>query len=132
MQDRPLEISLLLLRVTVFVVMLVWTLDKFINPGHAGAVYEKFYFVGGLGPSAFYVIGAVELALLVGFLAGVLKTWTYGFVVLAHGVSTVSAWQKYLDPYTDVNLLFFAAIPMLAACITLFLLRDRDRLLSVA
>lgn len=131
MQDRPLEISLLLLRVSVFVVMLMWTLDKFINPQHAGAVYEGFYYLGGLGPSVFYVIGAVELAVLVAFLAGVLKTWTYGFVVLAHGVSTFSAWQKYLDPYTGPNLLFFAALPMLAACITLFLLRERDRLLSV-
>lgn len=33
-RDR-IGLALLLLRVSIFVVMLVWTLDKFINPGHA-------------------------------------------------------------------------------------------------
>ncbi len=36
-----------------------------------------------------------------------------------------------LDPLTDANLLFFAAWPMLAACIALFLLCEHDTLLSI-
>lgn len=132
MNDRNLEISLLLVRLSLFLVMLIWTVDKFINPGHALAVYEKFYFIGGLNATVIYLIGAVELLILLAFVAGAVKTWTYGFVLFAHGVSTFSSWRQYLDPYAEANILFFAAIPMLAACLTLFLLRDRDRLFAVS
>jgi putative oxidoreductase len=41
-----------------------------------------------------------------------------------HGISTLSSYRQYLDPFD--NLLFFAAWPMLAACVALFLLRDLD------
>jgi len=45
-----------------------------------------------------------------------------------HTVSTLSSYAQYLDPFN--NLLFFAAWPMLAACVALFLLRGHDTLLS--
>ena len=129
--DRPLELSLLLLRLGVFVVMFMWTLDKFVNPAHAAAVYENFYFIGGLGAVAMYVIGAVELLIVLGFVAGVAKPWTYGAVLVLHGISTLSSFRQYLAPFEGPHLLFFAAWPMLAACVALFLLRDRDRLWTV-
>lgn len=131
MTSRTLEISLLLLRASVFLVMALWTVDKFVNPDHAAGVYATFYGLGGLGVWPMWLLGAIELVILLAFLAGVAKTWTYGFVVLAHGVSTVSAFGKYLAPFDGPNLLFFAAWPMWAACIALFLLRDRDRLFSI-
>jgi putative oxidoreductase len=122
-RDR-LEFSLLALRLTVFIVMLVWTLDKFLLPEHAAEVYERFYFLGGLGPAAVRAIGVAELALIVAFVLGVAKRWTYGAVLVLHGVSTLASFRQYLDPFD--NLLFFAAWPMLAACLTLYLLRDED------
>lgn len=42
-------------------------------------------------------------------------------VLLLHGISTLSSYRQYLDPFN--NLLFFAAWPMLAACFALYLLR---------
>lgn len=129
--SERLQWSLLFLRGTVFLVMLMWTLDKFFNPGHATQVYEHFYFIGGLDAFAIRIIGAVELVLIFGFAAGFAKTWTYGFVLVVHAVSTLSSFKVYLDPFTGPNLLFFAAWPMLAACAALFLLRDEDRLASV-
>lgn len=122
-RDR-LGLSLLALRISVFIVMLVWTLDKFLHPEHAAGVYERFYFLGGLGPAAVKAIGAAELVLIVAFVSGVAKRWTYGAVLVLHGVSTVASFRQYLDPFN--NLLFFAAWPMLAACLTLYLLREYD------
>lgn len=127
--DNKLPQALLALRITVFIVMLAWTLDKFFNPDHSGAVYERFYMIGGLGQAAFMAIGVVELIIILAFVAGIFKRWTYGVVLVVHAVSTLSAWQQYLDPFN--NLLFFAAWPMLAACWALYLLRDADTLLSV-
>lgn len=126
-----LQLSLLLLRWSVFLVMLIWTVDKFVNPEHGAKVFEHFYFIGGVSPEAIRIIGAVELVLIIGFVAGIAKTWTYGFVLVIHAVSTLSSFKIYLDPFTGPNLLFFAAWPMLAACVALFLLRDEDRLASV-
>lgn len=126
-QSNRIAISLLSLRVTVFLVMFMWTLDKLIRPSHAASVYEKFYFISNLGETAFYVIFALELVLIVLFLLGVYKTLTYGLVFLFHAVSTLSSFNLYLTPFSDGHLLFFTAWPMLAACFTLFLLRDMDK-----
>lgn len=115
--------ALFWLRASVFLVMLVWTLDKFLDPEHAARVYKHFYFIGGLSKEAFYVIGLVELVILIGFLVGYRKKWTYGFVLVVHAISTLSSYKKYT---VDIGLLFFAAWPMLAACFALYYLRDLD------
>lgn len=119
---------LLLLRLGVFIVMLVWTMDKFFNPSHTVAVFEAFYGIAGLGMAIVYILGAVQLLLVLGFVAGIKKTWTYGAVLLMHGASTLVSFPKYLDPLAVPNILFFAAWPMLAACFGLFYLRDLDTL----
>ena len=131
-QDKKLELSLLLLRLSVFLVMFMWAIDKFINPGHAAKVYESFYYIGGLGNAVMYVIGAMEMVILLLFLAGYKKKYTYGAVLALHAVSTLSSFKQYLAPFDGPNLLFFAAWPMLAACLALFLLRDQDKIWSVS
>lgn len=73
-----------------------------------------------------YAIGAIELVIIVGFVLGVYKRFTYGAVLLFHAISTLSSYKQYLSPYEGANLLFFAAWPMLAACIALYWLRDLD------
>ena len=131
-QDKNLQWSLLFLRLTVFLVMFMWTIDKFINPEHAGEVYEKFYHIAGLESVAMYAIGAIEIIILLLFLVGYKKKYTCGAVLILHAVSTFSSFKQYLAPFDGPNLLFFAAWPMLAACFTLFLLRDQDKMLSVS
>ncbi len=129
-QDRTAT-SLLMLRLSVFLVMLIWTIDKFVNPVHAARVYEHFYFIPGLGETAFIVIGIAELLLLLAFVVGWQKRWTYGAVLALHAVSTLSSYQQYLSPFERTNLLFFAAWPMLAACFALYYLRDLDTRLTL-
>lgn len=43
MNSARLPVCLLLLRVTLFLVMGVWTIDKFVEPAHAVHVFEGFY-----------------------------------------------------------------------------------------
>ena len=126
-----LALVLFLLRISVFVVMLMWTIDKFVNPAHGAAVFAHFYFIEGLEAQAMQIIGALELLILAGFVLGLFKTWTYGAVLLFHAVSTLSSWQVYLDPFAEYHLLFFAAWPMLAACLALFMLREADSMFSL-
>ena len=124
-----LPAALLSLRLGVFIVMLMWTLDKFVNPTHAATVFAKFYKLEGLGTTVLYVIAGLEVLLILAFVAGLAKKWTYGAVFLLHAVSTLSSWKQYLG---FDNLLFFAAWPMLAACYALFVLREHDTLMTVS
>ena len=125
-------VALLVLRVTVSLVMLIWTIDKFVRPDHAASVYEHFYFLRGLGPTIIYSIGIAELALLLGFVSGFAPRFTYGLVLLLHAVSTFSSFRQYLHPFEGPNILFFAAWPMLGACFALYYLRDHDTLFRLA
>ena len=126
-QEKRLSLSLLGLRLSVFLVMLMWTLDKFTNPDHAARIFSKFYAIDGLGTSLIVILGAVELLLLLAFVLGLARRFTFGAVLLLHAGSTFSSWQQYLNPSEGNNLLFFAAWPMFAACVALYLLRDSDR-----
>lgn len=121
--SKNLSLSLFLLRITVAAVMAVWALDKFFNPGHAGAVFSNFYGIE-IGHAGLAVIGGVQLAIIAAFVVGAFKAISYGAVLLMHAGSTLSSWRQYLEPFD--NLLFFAAWPMLAGCIALFLLRKND------
>ena len=124
-------VALLVLRITVFLVILIWTIDKFVEPHHASKIMEHFYFIKGVGSSMIYVIGAIELGVLGAFVVGVAKQWSYGLVFLFHAVSTLSSYKQYLHPLVAPNLLFFAAWPMLGACFALYYLRDLDALWTV-
>lgn len=128
--NRHIQLALLFARFSIFLVLAVWTLDKFLNPGHAMKIFENFYFIPGIETMAIYSLAVLEVILLLFFISGTAKRYSYGIVVIIHGVSTFSAFKQYLAPYDGANLLFFAAWPMLAACVLLYVMRDEDRLLS--
>ncbi|MEX0960189.1 MAG: MauE/DoxX family redox-associated membrane protein [Burkholderiales bacterium] len=123
-----LPVALLTLRLGVFVVFFIWTLDKLLRPEHAVSIFERYYGIAGLGQIAAYAVGFIELALIVCFVAGIWKRYTYGAVLVLHAISTLASFGKYIAPFEASNLLFFAAWPMLAACFTLYYLRDADTL----
>jgi len=119
-----LQWSLLSLRLGVFIVLFMWTLDKFINPAHTGRVFKAFYGIAESSELFVYLLGAAQLVLVLAFLAGIKKRLTYGIVLVMHGVSVLVSYERYIDGLN--NLLFFAGWPMWAACFALYLLRDED------
>ncbi len=121
-----LPLCLLLLRLSLGLVMMVWAFDKILNPSHGAAVLEGFYGLEGVGEQVIRTIGIVQGVIVLGFLLGIAKPWTYGAVLLMHTVTTLVSWSAYLEPLE--NILFFSAWPMLAGFVTLFLLRAEDRI----
>jgi putative oxidoreductase len=132
MQKPPnLELSLLIIRLATAAFLLVWAIDKIVNQGHAENVFKTFYF---LTPSPLVLtgLGVVQTLVIVAFAAGFARFWTYGAVLLMHAVSTVSTYGRLINPWgPGAQLLFWAAVPVLAAMLALFLLRGEDRLLSI-
>jgi hypothetical protein len=126
---RRLSLSLLLLRLTLGGVFMVWAFDKVLNPDHGAAVLEAFYGLAGIGEPIIRAIGVVQGAIVLGFLAGAARKWTYGAVLIMHLVTTLVSWRAYLEPLE--NILFFSAWPMLGGLVALFLLRDYDRIAAI-
>jgi len=125
--NEKLENALFILRVGVAIVFIMWTGDKFINPVHAQSIYSGFFFMPTLGKVIFLGIGVAEAILVILFLIGRLKNITYLVILVLHTISTLAPYNIYLNAYdSDFNLLFFAAFPMWAACLALYMLRDYD------
>ena len=120
------SLVLLLTRISIFMAMIIWVIDKFANPDHAAAVFEAFYGISGLGTGVSYLLGAIQLTIMIAFLLGFQKTISYGLVLLMHTASTLVSFPKYIAPFESANILFFASWPMLAACFALYYLRDLD------
>ena len=68
-QNR-LQWSLLSLRLGVFIVMVMWTFDKFVNPGHSARIFEHFYGISGSSDIVAYIIGALQLVLSISIFSG--------------------------------------------------------------
>ncbi|MEM9090250.1 MAG: hypothetical protein AAGC93_16065 [Cyanobacteria bacterium P01_F01_bin.53] len=128
---QRVSLVLLLTRISVFIAMMIWVIDKFVQPDHTAAVFKAFYGIGGIGPGISYLLGALQLVIMVGFVIGFQKKVTYGLVLFMHAASTLVSFPKYLAPFESANILFFAAWPMLAACFALYYLRDLDTRASV-
>ncbi len=134
MKPTRLELSLFLMRVGVFYVMFYWTLKKFVDPEITAKVWSKFYLFDGLDAQMSIVVGTLQMAVIIAFVVGLFKRVSYGLVLIMHAVSTVSTWKYLMNPYLDEPraMLFMAAVPMLSACITLYLMRHEDRFLTLS
>lgn len=128
--DRPLEISLALIRITSAAFLLVWSIQKILRPEMAQGIFSKFYF-SEISTGIALAFGVLQTLIILAFLAGLFKTWTYGAILGMHAVSTLSTVGQLINPYERPNALFWAAVPVLGALIGLFLLRDRDRFLTL-
>lgn len=129
-EEKRLQISLLALRLGVFTVFLAWTLDKILNYDHNSKMIGHYY---GVEVSEWFLtsLGVAEFILLLAFIAGTYKTFTYGMILFAHTVTTAVSASRLLPPYEIHQLLYFGSLPMLAACIALFLMRERDTMLTL-
>jgi len=127
---RPKEqVGLFILRVSLGLFLLLWSLDKLVVPEGTVRIFSAFYHLA-ISPTLAYVIGAVETVLSLLIIAGAWKRYTYAAGLVLHAISTLSTWKQLLSPFGQ-NHLFIAAIPVLAAFILLYLLREEDTLWAV-
>ncbi|MGF1493162.1 MAG: hypothetical protein ACFBSC_12070 [Microcoleaceae cyanobacterium] len=128
--EGKVQVSLLIIRVTVAAFFLVWSIEKIVKPEVIQRVFSRFYFLE-ITPGVSIVLGIIQTVIILAFLAGIFKLWTYGAVLGMHTVSVLSTYQELLNPYELPNHLFWAAVPALGAIIALFILRKSDRLCTL-
>lgn len=132
-RDRNLEMCLLAMRLTTAVFMLVWAVDKILNPKSAQGVFATFYFWKDAPANLLMMFGIAQTIIILAFAVGAFRFWTYGAILLMHLVSTLASHSRLIPPYgPGASKTFWAAVPVLAGIATLFILRNRDRLFSVS
>ena len=121
-----LPIALAILRYSLSAFLAIWVVEKFVKPETTSAIWEAFYLVGGMPEAGSYAIGAIQAVALLGFVLGVAKFWSYGFWLVSHGAGTLLTYKILMTPYEGSHHLFWAAVPVFGAFLTLFLLRKED------
>jgi len=123
---NPAALPLLIQRIALAAFFGVWVLDKFINPEHTAGVFKGFYGIE-LDLNMASIVGAVQAVILIAFLLGFLKTYSYILMFAMHAVSTLSTFKFLINPYGEgPGMLFWAAVPVLAAFWLQFALRKSD------
>ena len=128
--ERKLQISLAVIRISTAMFFLDWSLRKIIQPESTQKIFSMFYMME-VSPIFSYGIGVLQTLFVIAFLVGLFKTWTYGAILGMHIVSVLSTYKQLFNPYESPNTLFWAAVPALGGLIALFLLRDKDEFLTV-
>ncbi len=121
--------TLLALRISLGLLMLVWGADKIANPEHGMKVAARFYF-GLPSPRAMMpVFGALQCGLGLLIIAGVRQRITIGALAARTGVTLLGVWRSVLDPWgwwlTGTNALFFPSLIVFAGALVLFTFSPR-------
>ncbi|MGQ0712157.1 MAG: DoxX family membrane protein [Gemmatimonadaceae bacterium] len=124
--------TLLFLRLSLGLLMLVWGADKLVNPSHGVAVAQGFYF-GLLGTQALMpVLGIAQLALGLLVMLGLWRRYAYVVLAAVTGITLIGVWRSVLDPWgwylEGANALFFPSLIIFAGVLVLFAFRDEDGL----
>lgn len=130
MHAKEIGIPLLILRIGLGVFLLLFGIDKLVAPHTAAAIFVDFYGLETVSAGLVYGAGLVEIVLALAILAGLWKTLTYGLGLAVHAVSTLTTYPELLSPFGE-NHMYIAAVPVLAAFVALYLLRQHDALWTV-
>jgi uncharacterized membrane protein YphA (DoxX/SURF4 family) len=125
-------LTLLALRASLGLLMVVWGADKLANPAHGAGVAQHFYF-GLFGTQALMpLLGALQIALGVAVAAGLLRKLAYPSLLAVTGLTLVGVWRSVLDPWGWVlegtNPLFFPSLIVFAGAVVVYAFRGADAL----
>ena len=127
--------SLLLLRVSTGLLLLVWGLVRVVEPGIGAHVSEKYYAGLGAAHTVQLVWGAALLVVGTLTIAGLWRRFVYPAQAVVLVFGALSIWKYLLDPFgmwllsrEDSQILFFPSLTVAAASIVLLAFVDEDSL----
>lgn len=127
---RNLPLALAILRISLGGFLLLWAIEKFVIPEQTVRIWKGFYLLS-IGPTLPYLIGAAEAVIAIAIIVGVWRTWSYGLGLALHAISVAASWKQLADPwglylFDRPQHLFLAGVPVLAAFVVLYILRESD------
>ena len=124
--------SLLLLRVSLGLLMLIWGVDKLANVRHGLAVSERFYLGAFSSAALLRAFGVVQIALGALVVLGVARRYAYPLLLAVTGATLLGVWKSVVDPWgwylQGANVLFYPSLIIFAGSLVLWAFRDEDHL----
>lgn len=127
--------SLLFLRVSTGLLLLVWGLVRVAEPGIGAHVSEKYYAGLGAAHAVQLVWGAALLVVGTLTIAGLWRRIVYPAQAVVLVFGALSIWKYLLDPFgmwllsrEDSQILFFPSLTVAAASLVLLAFVDEDGL----
>ena len=124
--------SLLLLRISLGLLMLIWGVDKLVNVQHGLKVSQHFYFGAFNSAVLLKAFGVAQMLLGVLIVLGLARRVAYPLLLAVTGVTLLGVWKSVIDPWgwylKGGNALFYPSLIIFAAGLVLWAFQDEDRL----
>jgi putative oxidoreductase len=125
-------IALLTLRVSIALLVLLWGLDKLLDPEHALRVSDSFYMGLLSWPGLMPVLGIAQVAVAGLAMVGLFRPAVDPLVLLINLGSLAGVWRSIVDPWgwflEGTNVLFFPSLIVAAGCLVLIAFQDQESL----
>ena len=127
-------VSLLLLRISLGLLIVIWAMVKLGAPEAAIGVSDTYY--GGLlsNGTLQFGLGIVQLVLGVLVIAGAFRRIAYPLMIVWLGLGALAVWKSIIDPLglvfgqDNVQILFFPSLTVAFATLVMAAFRDHDTL----
>jgi uncharacterized membrane protein YphA (DoxX/SURF4 family) len=123
--------SLLLLRISLGVFLVVWGLDKLVDVKHGIGVSDWLYFGLFSSQLLLQVYGVAEIATGLLIVLGIARRATYPILLAITGMTLLGVWKSIIDPWgwwlEGTEALFYPSIIIFAASLVLWAFREEDR-----
>ncbi len=112
-----------MLRMSIGYLLVIWGVDKLVNPAHGLDVSDHFYLGVFTFPGLMPVFGITELILGGLVIVGIWGRYTYPGVVVIAAITAAGVWRSIVDPWgwylQGANALFYPSLIILAASLVL-------------
>ena len=112
-----------MLRVSIGYLLVIWGVDKLVNPSHGLAVSDRFYLGVFSSAALMPIFGIAELILGGLVILGIWRRYTYPVVVAIAAITAAGVWRSIVDPWgwylPGANALFYPSLIILAASLVL-------------
>lgn len=130
--QRKLEIALLILRLSIGAFLVAWASLKFIRPEWMVNIFRNAYGQAWVTQDMAFFVGSIQALLVLAFLIGFARTITYGLVTIMHATGVIGSIPGLISFTNYPNNLMWAAVAVLGALVSLFILREWDNLFSTS
>ncbi|MEP3524869.1 MAG: hypothetical protein ABJN24_05530 [Hyphomicrobiales bacterium] len=124
--NKKVAIALLLVRLSIGAFFAIWASLKFLRPKWMEKVFHDIYQLEIITQDHALALGLAQSLVVFLFIIGMQRTYSYGLVIIMHGIGVMGAIPLLLKFTHYPSNLLWTAVPTLGAMIALFYLREYD------
>ncbi len=144
LSQTRLNVALFIMRLSIGAFLFVWASLKFLRPEWMVNVFKGSYKQAWVTQDHAYIVGALQMLVVIIFLLGLWRTVTYLFITLMHGTGVIStllggnllfkggliksiiSWEFAIGYSRFPSNLLWTSVATLGALVALFILRHHD------